>query len=142
MKNWTPSNNEFARKIMISKMLVFLVVFPIAFAAIAQEPRNPTDNKIIGVCGHYKDTLSYDDLKCGEITVDHSDKITVTSFTLSYYDLDRKNLVVCKVFESRLKQTDLDAIVAAKPKKIFVEEVIGEGTGGIVNEGHKNIYLK
>jgi hypothetical protein len=126
---------------MLNFNFIFLLFFSAIGFAFAQS--NPSDNKNIGLCNMYSDTLKTDDLKtCGTITI-LSDKLTsVTSFIFSYYLSDKMDIKLINGFGNSIKKEDMTELLKIKPKKIFIQDVIGERGTENLNIGHRTIYIK
>lgn len=123
---------------------IFSILFLSALCnyAVAQG-ENPSDNKNIGLCGIYTDTISLEDLKsCELITIKSTTNTIVTSYTLSFYLENNMNLIVIHEFSNKISKEGMEKLLSIKPKKIFIEEVLGEGDTGIMILGHRNIYIK
>jgi hypothetical protein len=120
----------------------FMFLFLHTTKGVSQNAPNPTDNKNIGMCNMYGDTLKLEDLKCGTVTMHSDKKIIVTSFMFSYYLSGKMNVKLINGFGNILSKADLEELLKIKPKKIFIQDVIGESGTEIVNIGHRTIYIR
>lgn len=126
---------------MLKTVLSFTIIFFCVFQIKAQT--NPADNKNIGLCNMYGDTLKLDDLKaCTTVTIRSDKPTTVTSFMFSYYLSDKMNVKLINIFGNSIKKEELDELIKIKPKKIFIQDVIGESDSEILTIGHRTIYIK
>jgi hypothetical protein len=99
-------------------------------------------NKNIGLCGHYSDTLTFDEINCGEITIFSDKKILVTSYILSYYQANQMNLELSYGFGNTISKEDIEKIMKIRPKKIFIQEALGESDTEILILGNRTFFLK
>ena len=126
---------------MLKFNFVLLIFFSMMHFALAQT--NPSDNKNIGLCNMYADTLKWNDLKACVLITLHSEKpATITSFTFSYYLSDKMDVKLINGFGNSIKKEDMEALLRIKPKKIFIQDVIGEGGTENLTLGHRTIYIK
>lgn len=117
----------------------FSIFFLSHFASVQV---NPTDNKNIGMCNMYGDTLKLEDLKCATITTQSDKKVTVTSFMFSYYLSEKMNVKLINGFGNTLSKEDMEELLKIKPKKIFIQDVIGKSGTEILNIGHRTIFIR
>lgn len=126
---------------MSKKFLTIIIIF-LSVAQIKAQG-NPSDNKNIGLCNLYADTLTFEQLKeCRTITIKSDKNAHVTSFTLSYYLANQMNLNLIHGFGETISKEDWDQLLSIKPKSVFIEEVLGECDTEILILGHRSIYLK
>lgn len=125
----------------ISKIILSFLFICLAKFSFAQG--NPSDNKNIGLCNLYADTLTFEQIKeCRTITIKSNTKSHITSFTMSYYLANQMNLNLIHGFGENISEEELTQLLSIKPKSVFIEEVLGESDTEILVLGHRSIYLK
>ncbi len=91
----------------------------------------------------YSDTLELEKLKdCKQITVNSDQKVTVTSFTFSYYLENNMTLELIYAFGDSIKSEELEKLKKVKPKQIFLHNVLAESATEIMILGHRTVSLK
>ncbi len=125
---------------MKPSLILMGFLFLICESKFCSAQSNPSDNKNLGLCGMYSDTLKLEDLACGMLSVKSNETVVVTSFILSYYLSNQMNLKLIYGFGNKLKDEETKEMLNTKPTKIFLQEVLGEsGTENLIL-GHRTIY--
>lgn len=126
-----------------SKNTIFFILLFSSFQNSFAQENLPTANKNIGICGHYADTLLFEQIKnCDQITLNSNKKVEITSYTLSYYLENKMTLTIINGFGSSLSKENMEQLKGIKPEAVFIEEVLGESENEILILGNRWIYIK
>src|ERR1043165_8759791 len=121
--------------------LVLLTLLPAVLFAQPDLPKapGPENNKSVGICGQYGDTLLLDQIACGDITIDSKKPVTVTSFYFSYYLHDNMTLKTEHFFSNSTAKDFFEKFKQARPTRVYIQDILGESADGILILGNRDI---
>jgi len=131
------------RRTIIITIAILFSGYRVAFAQpdIPKSP-GPENNKSVGICEMYTDTVYLDSIHCGKITVKSKAPVTITSFYFSYYLHDNTTLKTGHIFADHITKEFFEPFKQVRPTRVYLQEILGESADGILILGNRHIYLK